>query len=91
MKKRTGAVFTDLSAACDTVWQQGLRLKLAQIFKCKKALRILAPMTGTGRFYVCLGNDISKTFTHKNCVPQGSFIAPTLFNVYLSDMSETMS
>ena len=91
MKKKTGAAFTDLSAANDTVWQQGLMLKLAQIVKCKKILRILARMTGMRRFYGCLGDDTSKTFTLKNGVPQGSVITPTLFNVYLSDMPETKS
>jgi len=84
MKKKTGAAFIDLSAAYNTVWQQGL--KLAQIIKCKKILRILARMTGMRRFYVCLGDDTSKTFTLKNGVPQGSVIAPTLFNVYLTEM-----
>ena len=87
MKKRTGAAFIGLSAACGTVWQQGLRLKLAQIFKCKKTLR----MTGTRRFYICLGDDTGKTFTLKNGVQQGSFMAPTLFNVYLREMPETKS
>jgi len=66
-------------------------LKLAQIVKCKKILRMLARMTGMRRFCVCLSDDTSKTFVLRNGVPQGSVIAPTLFNVYLSDMYETKS
>jgi len=31
MKKKTGAVFIDLSPAYDTVWPQGFMLKLVQI------------------------------------------------------------
>ena len=35
-KLKTGAVFVDLSSAYDTVWHDGLMLKLAKTIKCKK-------------------------------------------------------
>jgi len=60
--------------------------KLAHIVICKKILRISAGMTRMRSFYICPGDNTSKTFTPKNGVPQGSVIAPTLINVYLSDV-----
>nr|CAB3266991.1 reverse transcriptase [Phallusia mammillata] len=89
LKNTTGAIFVDLSAAYDTVWHDGLLLKLAKIIKCRTMLRIISKMTGTRRFYTCVGSDTSKTFKIKNGVPQGSVLAPTLFNVYIRDMPKT--
>ena len=43
-------------------------------------------MTGTRNYHVILGGDKSKTRKIKNGVPQGSLLAPTLFNVYMSAM-----
>ena len=44
---KVGAVFVDLSAAYDSVWRDGLLLKLARIIKCKTMLKLLSNMTGT--------------------------------------------
>ena len=90
-KLKTGAVLIDLSAAYDTVWTGGLMLKLAKIIPCKKILNILSLMTGTRQFHVVLGGQKSKSRKIKNGVPQGSVIAPSLFNIYISDMPDTKS
>ena len=90
-KKKTGAVFIDLSAAYDTVWTGGLMFKLARMIPCRKTLKLLSTMTGTRQFHVVLGNTVSKTRKIKNGVPQGSVIAPSLFNVYISDMPQCQS
>ena len=90
-KLKTGAVFVDLSAAYDVVWHDGLMLKLAKTIKCKKILRLLSRITGTRYIYTCLGGDTRKTIKIKNGVPQGSVLALTLFNIYLSDMPTTTS
>ena len=90
-KQKAGAIFIDLSAAYDTVWRDGLMLKLARTLKCKKTLKLLGLMTGTRYFHVCLGGDTSKTRKLKNGVPQGSVLAPTLFNLYISDIPATTS
>ena len=90
-KKKTGVVLVDLSATYDTVWIGGLKLKLAKLIPCQTTLKLLSTMLGTRQYHVILGGSKSKTRKIKNGVPQGSVLAPTLFNVYLSDMPETKS
>lgn len=90
-KLKTGSVFVDLSAAYDTVWREGLMYKLARIIPDKKMLRVLSLMTGCRYFCTYLGDEKSKMRKVKNGVPQGSVIAPALFNVYMGDMPETCS
>ena len=90
-REKTGAVFIDLSAAYDTVWHTGLMYKLAKLIPCKKTLRLIFKMSGKRSYQVILGNDVSKKVTIKNGVPQGSVLAPTLFNVYINDMPTTKS
>ena len=81
----------DLSAAYDTVWTGGLMYKLAKIIPCRKILETLSTMTSTRRFHVVLGGRESRTRKIRNGVPQSSVIAPTLFNVYISDMPKSQS
>ena len=90
-RQKTGVVLIDLSAAYDTVWTGGLMLKLAKIIPCQKTLKLFSRMLGTRHFHVILGGSQSKTRRIKNGVPQGSVLAPTLFNIYLSDMPTTES
>ena len=90
-RKKTGVVLVDLSAAYDTVWIGGLKLKLAKLIPCQTTLKLLSTMLGTRQYHVILGGNKSKTRKIKNGVPQGSVLAPTLFNVYIRDMPETKS
>ena len=87
--KKTGVIFIDLSAAYDTVWRDGLMLKMARKIKCRKMLKLLSAMTGTRQLRVHMGADVSNTMKLKNGVPQGSVLAPTLFNTYIADMPNT--
>jgi len=41
---KTGAVFVDLTAAYDTVWREGLLLKLAEVIPCKKLITVFNEM-----------------------------------------------
>ena len=82
---KTGTVFSDLTAAYDTIWHIGLLVKLSKClpFWCVRTVELLLR---NRRFRVHMGDDTSSWRTHKNGLPQGSVLAPTLFNLYTNDL-----
>lgn len=88
-KLKTGTVFLDLTAAYDTVCKQGLLLKVTRILKCKSHIQILQSMLSERRYQVSLDGATSKVRVLQNGLPQGSVLAPLLFNLYTADIPKT--
>ena len=88
-RNKCGAVFVDLSAAYDTVWHRGLTLKMLQLIPNKRMVRCICELITNRSFKLYVGKDSSKTYTIKNGVPQGSVLAPILFNIYMYDIPKT--
>src|SRR5699024_2134815 len=88
---KTGVALLDLTAAYDTVWKDGLIHKLYKVVPCKRIVRLIESMLTNRRFRVFIGEKSSKFKTLNNGLPQGAVLSPLLFNVYTSDLPETLS
>ena len=87
---KTGTVFFYLSAAYDTVWYNGLMLKLIKIIKCKKTLKLLKRMTGPRYFTELLGGGQSMTKTIKTVSHRNRYLQ-LHFSVYTLRTSQTQA
>ena len=90
--QKAGVVLVDLTAAYDTVWHHGLILKLLQTIPDRHLVRFLSTIISNRSFILKTSDgQVSRMRRLKNGVPQGSVLAPTLFNIYLSDLPSTSS
>jgi hypothetical protein len=79
-KLKTRTIFIDLTAAYDTVWRDRLMLKFMRAVSCSKISRCLNNMLSNRYFQVFLGDKSSRWRRLNNGLPQGSVLAPILFN-----------
>ena len=84
----TGTVFVDLTAAYDTVNHRLLLSKVAKCVKNSRIVRIIQSLLSNRRFFVEMDGKKSRWRTQKNGLPQGSVLAPMLFNIYTNDQPE---
>jgi ribonuclease HI len=85
-KKKTLAVFFDLSKAFDTVWKEGLLLKLLRMKVCGKMYNWLHDFLFQRTARVKLDGTLSNLVKMREGVPQGGVVSPTLFLVYINDI-----
>ena len=81
----TGAVFVDMSAAYDTVNHRRLLSKVLEMTGDVHLTDLIRTMLESRRFRVVLNGKKSRWRRQRNGLPQGSVLAPMLFNIYTND------
>ena len=90
--KKAGAVFVNLTAAYDTVWQRGLTCKLMRLLPDKYMVKMIMELVRNRSFTLTTGDSKQSRLPHlKNSVSLGLVLAPFLFNIYTYDLPSMIS
>ena len=91
-KKKASAIFIDLTAAYDIVWHHGLTCKLLRLLPDKHMVKMIMELVRNRSFTLTTSDSKqSRLRCLKNGIPQGSVLAPLLFNIYTYDLSSMIS
>ncbi|XP_038075621.1 uncharacterized protein LOC119743290 [Patiria miniata] len=89
--EKAGVVLLNLRAAYDTVWLRGLHLKLLQTIPDRHMVGFIMEMLSNRSFTLHTSDgQHSRLRRLKNGIPQGSVLAPMLFNIYIHDLPDTL-
>ena len=86
-RKKIYACFVDLQKAFDSVWRNGLLYKLIKTGMGKYMYNIIKNQFSNTLFSIKTDNMNSEYFQTNRGVRQGDSISPTLFNIFINDLS----
>ena len=90
--KKAGAIFINLTTAYDTVWHRGLTCKLLRLLPDKHMVRMIMELVRNQSFTLTTSDSKQSKLCHlKNSIPQGSVLAPLLFNIYMYNLPSMIS
>lgn len=81
----TGVALVDLTAAYDTINHKILLAKTYNTMMDYNLMKIVESLLCNRRYYVMLDGKKSRWRAQNNGLPQGSVLAPSLFNIYTND------
>lgn len=87
-REQCNVVFRDVAKAFDKVWHDGLKYKILKLGLPRCFTALLCDYLNERTAEIQLKNYKGTPFTLKSGVPQGSVLAPTLYNFYVSDITQ---
>ena len=85
-KKRVFVAFLDVKKAYDTVWPEGLKLKLYKTGIDNKLYKVLINMLSDFQCAAFVANEKSDWFTVKQGIPQGAPLSLWSYQVFMDDL-----
>ncbi len=86
MKEMMMIVYFDIEKAYDSMWRDGLLIKLSRMGFGGRMYNWIMDFLTNRRIRVKVGSEISMESHANNGIPQGSTISPVLFNIMINYM-----
>ena len=92
VKKKASAIFINLRAAYDTVWNRGLTCKLLRLLSDKHMVKMIMELVRNQSFTLTTSDSKQSRLRRlKNGIPPVLVLAPLLFNIYTYDLPSMIS
>ena len=90
-KSKVFACFIDFEKAFDSIWHEGLFLKLLENGIGGKTFDLINTMYKNNTCAVKIGNNRTEFFPQNQGVRQGCPLSPTLFNIYINELAKALN
>lgn len=90
-KSKIFACFIDFEKAFDSIWHEGLFLKLLENGIGGKTFDLISTMYKNNTCAVKIGNKRTEFFSQQRGVRQGCPLSPTLFNIYINELAKALN
>ncbi len=86
MKEVMNIVFFDIEKAYDSMWREGLMIKMQRMGIGGRLYNWVLDFLNNRTFHVKIGDAFSEVFNILNGIPQCSVISQILFNIMINDI-----